>query len=76
MASFTQSSTDSITNRLTAATGNLLERAKARYAHHRVYREALGELQMLTDRDLADIGLQRGRLRAIAREAADKKVAL
>ena len=41
-----------------------------RYGQYRTYRQTLGELEKLTDRDLADLGLVRGSLRDVARQAA------
>jgi uncharacterized protein YjiS (DUF1127 family) len=39
----------------------------------RAYLDTLHELQVLTDRDLADIGISRGDIYRIAQEAADAK---
>lgn len=39
-------------------------------AKHAVYRRTVSELASLSDRDLADLGIGRGSIRAIAREAA------
>ena len=39
-----------------------------RLARYRHYRTTLDELSMLTDRDLADIGMERSSIRDIARE--------
>ena len=39
----------------------------------RAYLKTLHELQALTDRDLADIGISRGDIHRIAREAAEMK---
>ncbi len=50
--------------------GNLIEDLKARYARYAVYRNTLGELSVLTDRDLADLGINRGAIKSIAYEAA------
>ena len=43
---------------------------KARYAQYRVYRTTLNELQALSDRDLADLGLNRANIQSVAHEAA------
>ena len=43
-----------------------------RFAQYRTYRTTLNELGMLTDRELADMGLHRGSIREIAFEAAYK----
>ena len=39
-------------------------------AQRRVYVETYQALAMLTDRDLGDLGIQRGRIKKLAREAA------
>ena len=44
-----------------------LREARQRY---RVYRETLRELNMLSDRDLSDLGLHRSAINSIAIEAA------
>ena len=41
-----------------------------RRAKHGVYRTTVNELQSLTDRDLADLGLHRSEIRRVALEAA------
>lgn len=41
-----------------------------RMARYRVYRETQAELEGLSDRDLADLGLSRAGIKAIALEAA------
>ena len=41
-----------------------------RRAKNRVYRETLDELQVLSDRELADLGMSRANLKSIANEAA------
>lgn len=51
-----------------------IERALARWAderaRRRVYRETYRELARLTDRELADLGIDRGNIDAVAYEAA------
>ena len=42
---------------------------RAAYARRRTFRRTLRELQDLTDRELADLGLHRASLRAAAHEA-------
>ncbi len=42
----------------------------ARLARRRLFRATLGELSMLSDRDLADLGLERSSLRRVAWQAA------
>jgi uncharacterized protein YjiS (DUF1127 family) len=51
-------------------TGTLTGRLRRAWADYRAYRATLGELGSLTDRQLGDLGLSRGELRATARRAA------
>jgi len=48
----------------------LNDSARQRLMRHRVYKATLTELNSLTDRELSDLGLRRGMLRELAREAA------
>lgn len=41
-----------------------------RFAQYRAYRSTVGELGMLTDRELADLGISRACIRDVAQEAA------
>lgn len=41
-----------------------------RVSQYRVYRTTLGELEMLNDRELADLGLNRSVLRSVAYQSA------
>lgn len=41
-----------------------------RFARYRVYRDTVAELSMLSGRELSDLGLTRGEIRATAYEAA------
>ncbi|TDT77193.1 uncharacterized protein DUF1127 [Litoreibacter halocynthiae] len=54
--------------RLVAFKNDLAER----HTKHRLYRQTLDELQALSNRELADLGLCRGNLKAIAHDAAFK----
>ena len=47
-----------------------LNGASQRFAQYRTYRRTLDELEALTDRDLADLGVSRHQLRAVAYRAA------
>lgn len=76
MAYYSETTSYSFSERLLVGGARLLERAAARHAHHRIYSDTLAELRRLTDRDLADLGLSRCMLKQLARETADKKVAL
>ena len=48
----------------------ILNTISVRFAQHRTYRTTIHELSNLTNRDLADLGLHRSMINAIAREAA------
>jgi len=48
-----------------------LDKLRARAAWRRAYVSTRDELSCLTDRDLADLGIARGNIPALAREAAD-----
>lgn len=52
--------------RLVAYKNDLAER----HAKHRIYRNTLDELQALTGRELADLGMARSNLKSVAYEAA------
>ncbi|WP_460274861.1 DUF1127 domain-containing protein [Celeribacter sp. ULVN23_4] len=54
----------------TASFGGLFKAVAERFARYRVYRETMLELSSLEDRDLADLGMSRATLRAVAYEAA------
>jgi uncharacterized protein YjiS (DUF1127 family) len=58
----------SLNERLSGFRSNLAER----FAQYRTYRTTLNELAMLTDRELADMGMHRSNIREIAFEAAYK----
>lgn len=51
----------------------VLEDIQARWSRYSVYRTTLTELQELTDRDLADLGINRSMIKSIAYEAAYDK---
>ena len=55
-----------LTERFAAYRAELAEKISAR----RVYRTTVRELSELTNRELADLGLSRGTIRAVAYEAA------
>ena len=57
-----------LSERLSDFRSNLAER----FAQYRTYRTTLNELAMLTDRELADMGMHRSNIREIAFEAAYK----
>ena len=50
--------------------GALDEKLRDQRQRNRVYRQTLNELKSLTDRDLADLGIARSMIGAIAMEAA------
>lgn len=49
--------------------GVLVARARAAHARRALYRNTVRELNALGDRDLADLGLSRGMIESVAREA-------
>lgn len=53
-----------------AGISGLVARISERFARYRVYRETHNELNQLTDRELADLGLSRATIPAVAHEAA------
>jgi len=55
---------------LTARFAEIRDQAKEAYRAWRVYRATFNELSALSDRDLTDLGIGRGEIRAIAMEAA------
>lgn len=76
MAHYETSQSYSTSERVLTRLGHLLERAAARLAHYRIYRNTLDELRALSDRDLNDLGFSRYMLKDVALETADKKVPL
>lgn len=50
--------------------GGFIGGVSARFAQYRTYRRTLDELESLTDRELADLGIARHALRAVAYRAA------
>lgn len=73
MALMTQNITSSsdFLERAFAFAANTLEAAAKRRARRRVFRTTLNELQALSNRELADLGLHRSQLRQIALDAAN-----
>ena len=57
--------------RETSRLGSLVASLEHRWATYQTYRATVEELQMLSDRELNDIGISRWDIRRIAREAAD-----
>ena len=58
--------------RETSRLGALVANLERRWATYQTYRHTCEELQMLSDRELNDIGVSRWDIRRIAREAADQ----
>ena len=48
----------------------MIARIRAAFARYKMYSTTLAELNALTDRELADIGLSRTQVREVALEAA------
>lgn len=76
MAYNAQTQSYSVSERTLDTFGHTLERAAARMAHYRVYRESLHELRSLRRRDLEDLGLDCCSLKDVAKEAADRTISL
>jgi uncharacterized protein YjiS (DUF1127 family) len=55
---------------LRARLSGFVESLVARYAQYRLYRQTFDELNRLTDRELADLGLHRTMLSTVAAQAA------
>ena len=55
---------------LAARFGEIIDQARDAMRARRVYRQTLNELQALSARDLADLGIGRSEIHAIALEAA------
>lgn len=55
---------------LSARFAEIREHARESYAAWRLYRNTVNELSALSNRDLVDLGIGRGDIRAIAMEAA------
>lgn len=53
----------------------LIARLQRRLTAYRLYRETYEELQLLSDRDLNDIGIARCDIRKIARQTAEANLA-
>lgn len=63
--------TRTTTGALGARLGGLRSALAGRYAKYKVYRNTMNELSALTDRDLADLGINRSMISSIATEAAE-----
>lgn len=59
----------------TTGLASLIEAAKTRFARYRMYRRTVNELSELSNRDLADLGLNRSMIRRVALQAAEEHVA-
>ena len=59
-----------VTAGLGARLGHVMADIKGRYARYRLYRNTLVEMQSLSDRELADLGLSRSMIRRVAYKAA------
>lgn len=53
-----------------ASTASPFEALRTRYRQYQTYRQTIRELSSLSDRGLADLGLNRSMIKALAREAA------
>lgn len=68
MATVTETRTSGLS--LGQTFNGLRDTLAARFAAARTYRTTLNELNQLSDRELADLGLHRSQLRGVAQEAA------
>lgn len=64
------SDVQNIESKLALKFAELRKALAERRAQNKVYRQTVDELRMLSDRDLADLGIHRSMISAIAREAA------
>ena len=69
MAYTTDTRSAGLGQRIAALRVSLTERA----AKNKIYRSTYNELQALTDRDLADLGLSRSMIKRIAIEASEAR---
>jgi uncharacterized protein YjiS (DUF1127 family) len=53
--------------------GDLRGTLAERFANYKIYRTTLAELENLSDRDLADLGIHRADIRDVAREAVARR---
>lgn len=60
-------------NGLSAIAANIVASVKEAQARRRVFKQTFNELQSLTNRELADLGINRSMIRSIALEAANTK---
>jgi uncharacterized protein YjiS (DUF1127 family) len=60
-------------NGLSAIAANVVASAKEAAARRRVFKQTFNELQSLSNRELADLGINRSMIRSIALEAANAK---
>lgn len=72
MASYANTRTQGTVEQVLTRAARFFDDASVRYARYRVYRTTLEELQALSDRDLADLGMNRAGLKGIAEEAAER----
>jgi len=55
---------------LSGRIGDFVNDLRDRWRRYKLYRETLRELNLLSDRDLVDLGIHRSQVQAIAIEAA------
>jgi len=61
-----------LVERTYATLADYFQTAAARHAKRRVYKTTFHELSVLTNRDLADLGIHRSEIKRLAWEAAEK----
>ena len=74
MTYYTDIKAPSMTEKALAWAAQQLEQAAVLHARHRIYRESLGEMRALSERELEDLGLSRYMLKDVAMQAALKQM--
>jgi uncharacterized protein YjiS (DUF1127 family) len=70
MAYYTQTRSYGLVERSLYGLSRFFRELSVRYVRARIYRTSLNELNALSDREIADLGLTRSEFPALAREAA------
>ncbi|AXC49524.1 DUF1127 domain-containing protein [Paracoccus suum] len=71
MSAFDQNIAHTAQHGVASRVSVMLENLRVARARRSIYRQTVRELGALSDRDLADLGLSRGSIRQVARDAAD-----
>lgn len=62
--------TSALKDTSTGGFGAIVQAVKTRFVRYRLYRQTVSELSALTNRELADLGLNRSMIRGLAHQAA------